>query len=189
MLEIYILRHGETEWSKSGQHTGLTDIPLIDEGVKQAKALKKALSGIEFDKVFCSPLLRAKQTCQQCGLLDGAVINSDLLEWDYGDYEGMTTHQIHNSDPSWTVFTKDPKNGETSMQVEARADRLIEEAKKYDGKIAFFSSGHFSRALAARWLGFPVSHGRYFKLSPATFSILSFEHDYQVIKSWNNVPY
>ncbi|MCH9621397.1 MAG: Acid phosphatase [Chlamydiia bacterium] len=189
MKELYLFRHGETEWSKSGQHTGLTDIPLIDEGITQAKALKKIVKGLTFNKVYCSPLTRVKSTCEYCGLLDKAIINSDLLEWDYGDYEGITTKEIHKIDPNWTVFTKDPKNGETSYEVEVRADRLIKEALKQEGRVAFFSSGHFSRSLIARWLNFPVSHGRYFALSPASYSILSFEHDYQVIKSLNNLPY
>ena len=189
MKKLYIIRHGETEWSKSGQHTGLTDIPLIDEGIDQAKCLKKALKGLEFDKVYCSPLQRVKETCEIAGFLDNAIINSDLLEWDYGAYEGLTSKEIHKTDPTWTVFTKDPKNGETSYQIEQRADRLIEAAKKEEGDVAFFSSGHFSRALIARWLNFPVSHGRYFALSPASITILSFEHDYQVIRSMNNLPY
>ena len=189
MAEIYLLRHGETQWSKSGQHTGLTDIPLTDNGIKQSLDLKKMIAHEEFEAVFCSPLERAKQTCKNCNLLDKAIITNDLLEWNYGDYEGITSKEIHEHDPKWTIFTKDPPNGETSIQVANRADRLIKESSKYEGKVAFFSSGHFLRALAARWLGFPVSFGAYLTLSTASLSILSFEHDNRVIQEWNSISH
>lgn len=189
MLEIYLLRHGETKWSKSGQHTGLTDIPLTEDGEKQVENLYKTIKEIKFDAVYSSPLQRVKRTCEICHLLQDAIITKDLLEWDYGEYEGLTSKEIHLTDPAWTIFTKDPKKGETAHQIEERADRLIAELLKHkDGKIALFSSGHFLRSFTARWLGFPVSFGAYFTLSTATLSILSFEHGNQVIKTWNSVP-
>jgi probable phosphoglycerate mutase len=188
MLEIYLIRHGETAWSKKGHHTGLTDIPLTEDGKKECRALYQKIKDIHFDTVYCSPLIRAKQTCEICHLLEKATISSDLLEWNYGDYEGMTSKQIHLIDPNWMVFSKDPRNGETSHQVEARADRMIGELLKLDGRVAIFSSGHFLRAFAARWLCFPVSYGMYFSLRTATHSILSFENGNQVIESWGIPP-
>ena len=189
MLEIYLFRHGETEWTKSMKHTGLTDIPLTENGIKQAKNLSKLVKGVEFDSVYCSPLERAKETCNALNLLDKAIITPDLLEWDYGDYEGLTTKEIQKTHPNWTIFNADPKNGETSKSIRDRADRLMKILlKQKDGKIALFSSGHFSRAFGAHWLGFPVTYGRYFTLSTASLSVLSFEHGNQVIKSWNNLP-
>jgi len=189
MVEIYLIRHGETKWSLSGHHTGLTDIPLTDNGIAQAKALQSAISKVPFKLVYCSPLQRAKQTCEVCNLLDRAIINSDLVEWDYGDYEGLTTKQIHEIDPNWSVFTKDPKNGESFHHVQMRADRMISELQKLDGPVAVFSSGHFLRVLASRWCGFPTSYGRYLLLSTASISVLSIESDIQVIKHWNVLPY
>jgi broad specificity phosphatase PhoE len=188
MLEIYLFRHGETEWSKTGKHTGLTDIPLTKDGVIQAKNLVKLVKGVEFNEVYCSPLERAKETCKALYLLDNAVITSDLLEWNYGDYEGMTSKEIHKSDPNWTIFNSDPKNGETSESVRNRAEKMQKLIRGKKGKIAIFSSGHFLRCFGAHWLGFPVTYGRYFTLSTASLSILSFEHGNQVIKSWNNLP-
>ncbi|MCH9812063.1 histidine phosphatase family protein, partial [bacterium] len=173
MLEIYLFRHGETEWSKSGKHTGLTDLPLTKEGVEQAKALAKLVKGVKFEAVYCSPLERAKETCKALKLLDSAIINSDLLEWDYGSYEGKTSKEIQKFHPGWTIFNADPIGGETSEQVRDRADRLMKELLKYDGKIALFSSGHFLRCFVAHWLGFPITYGRFFPLSTASLSILS----------------
>ena len=188
MLKIYLIRHGETAWSKLGHHTGLTDIPLTDDGKKESEVLYHKIKGLNFTAIYCSPLQRAKQTCQICHLLEKAQISSDLLEWNYGDYEGKTSKEIHLIDPGWMVFTKDPKNGETSHQVGIRADRMIKELLKCEGNVAIFSSGHFLRAFAARWLCFPVSYGMYFKLSTASYSVLSFENENQVIETWGITP-
>ncbi len=188
MLEIYLIRHGETAWSKVGRHTGITDIPLTEEGKKECEGLYRKIQDIKFNTIYCSPLERAKQTCEICHLLDKAQISSDLLEWDYGDYDGMTSKEVHLTDPNWTIFSKDPKNGETSHQVGVRADRMIKEVLKLEGKVAIFSSGHFLRALAARWLSLPVSCGMYFAFSTAEHAILSFENGNQVVKSWGIPP-
>jgi broad specificity phosphatase PhoE len=185
MLTIYLVRHGETKWSKALKHTGLTDIPLTEEGEGQVSHLYEFIKNITFEKVFCSPLIRAKRTCEICNLLKDAIITNDLLEWDYGKYEGLTSSEIHKMDPNWSVFFKDPKGGETSLQVQKRADHLMEELLKLDGNVVLFSSGHFLRAFTARWLSFPISYGAYFMLSTASLSVLSFEHGNQVITSWN----
>jgi broad specificity phosphatase PhoE len=185
MLTIYLLRHGETKWTILGKHTGLTDIPLTQEGEKQVSNLYEVIKNIPFEKVFCSPLVRAKKTCEICHLLEGAIITNDLLEWNYGDYEGLTSQDIHKTDPNWTVFSKDPKGGETKASIAKRADHLIEEFLKLDGNVALFSSGHFLRAFTARWLKFPVSFGEHLLLSTASVSVLSFEHNNRIIKSWN----
>jgi len=184
MLKIYLIRHGGTAWSKTGHHTGLTDLPLTEEGEKECKELYNKIKHVDFNTVYCSPLQRAKKTCELCHCMDKAIITSDLLEWDYGDYEGMTSQEIGLIDPCWTVFSKDPKNGETSHQVGLRADRMIKEILTLDGNIAIFSSSHFLRAFVARWLGFPVSCGMYFTLSTASHAVLSFEHTNPVVERW-----
>lgn len=189
MQKIYLLRHGQTEWSKSMKHTGLTDIPLIEEGVHQADTLFSAIKDIKFEAVYCSSLQRAKQTCERCKLLQEAIIDDDLLEWDYGDYEGITSKEIHKTNPGWTIFNQDPKNGETAAQVAKRADSIILKALSHKGDVALFSSGHFLRSLGARWLSQDVSFGAYLTLSTASLCVLSFEHDNQVIHSWNNTFY
>jgi len=189
LKQVYILRHGETEWTLSKKHTGLTDIPLTKNGQKEAKLLGKSLRKLKFDHVFCSPLLRAKETCQIAGLDEFVFYDSDLVEWNYGDYEGKTSTEIHQENPDWTVFSQDPPNGERAQEVGARADRVIQKLLGLDGNVAIVSSGHFSRVLGARWMGLPVSAGENLLLSTASKSILTFSHGYQAIKTWNDTSY
>lgn len=184
---VYLLRHGETAWSLSGQHTGLTDIPLTRNGRKEARVLKKSLKGVRFDHVLCSPLIRARETCDIVGYETEAVFDRDLVEWDYGDYEGLTSEEIQKTNPGWTVFTCDPPNGETSKEVEARADRVIQKVLNLEGTVAIFSSGHFSRVLGARWLGLPYFYGGNLLFSTGRKSILGFEKGLQAFVSWNSL--
>lgn len=187
--EIYLLRHGDTEWTEASKHTGLTDIDLIKSGKKQAKRLGSRLKKIHFDHVLASPLRRVRETAELAGFGKKMKIDSGLLEWDYGDYEGLTSDEIHEDNPGWTIFNGDPPGGETAEQVEKRADDLIERVLRLEGRIALFSSGHFSRALGARWIEFPVSAGQNLVLSTAALSILSFEHGYPTITVWNDTSH
>ena len=184
--KLYFLRHGETEWSKSGKHTGRTDIPLTENGISQAKALASRIKGLSFKKVFTSSLQRAKNTCEICGLIDQAIIDDDLLEWNYGIYEGRKTSEIRKEIPDWSVFTHPILEGESIDEVSSRADRMIEKILQVDGDVAVFSSGHFLRVLAARWTAAQASYGAHLKLSTATFSLLSYEHENSVIETWND---
>jgi broad specificity phosphatase PhoE len=184
---LYLARHGETAWSLSGQHTGLTDLPLIEEGVEKASQLKGRLSGFSFAKVFSSPLLRAVETCELAGFGSLAEIDRDLVEWNYGEYEGRRTVDIRKERPDWQLFRDGCPGGESPADVGARADRVVERARAIDGDVLLFSSGHFLRTLAARWLGLDPSAGKYFQLSTASLSILGFEHDLSdpVVRLWN----
>ncbi len=184
-VEIYIVRHGATPWTVSGQHTSYTDLPLTEEGRKEARSLRAKLKKISFTAVFSSPLKRAFDTCVLAGFARAAMVDHDLFEWNYGLYEGLTSKEIHAFDPDWTVFSKDPPEGETWAEIEKRADRMIEKAFFYGGRVLFFSSGHFSRALSARFLGLSVSYGKYLSLSTGSISRLGFEKDKKVILSWN----
>ncbi len=183
---VYVLRHGETEWSKSGQHTGLTDLPLTNNGKKQASLLKERLNNRTFEKVFVSPLKRARDTCEIAGYLNQAEVCEDLLEWDYGDFEGLTTPEIQVTHKDWTVFNGPNPGGESLEQISARADRFWEKVRAVKGDVALFSSGHISRVLVSRWLGLGAEYGRHFTLSTATLSILAYEHCVPVIKCWNS---
>lgn len=182
---VYICRHGETEWSRSGQHTSFTDLPLTEKGEKQVIELGKRLEGLDFSEVFCSPLLRARQTCEIGGLMDQAVIDDDLFEWRYGDYEGVKTVDIRKRVPDWSVFTHGCPNGESVTDVQKRADNMVQKIRDVNGDVAIFSSGHFSRVLTARWLGLPVVAGRHFILNTGTLSILTYEREAPAIKMWN----
>lgn len=182
---VYICRHGETEWSLSGQHTSVTDLPLTPRGKEQVSGLFDVVKDKTFAAVFCSPLLRARQTCEIAGLMEEAVIDDDLFEWRYGDYEGVLTDDIRKSVPNWSVFTHGCPNGETVEDVRIRADRMIDKIRAVEGDVAIFSSGHFSRVLAARWLGFPVEAGKHFILGTGTLSILSYERENPAVKLWN----
>jgi broad specificity phosphatase PhoE len=186
---IYLIRHGQTAWSESGQHTGLTDIPLTENGKSEAAKLKKRLNSLSFKKVICSPLMRAKETCQICGFLSQAEINNDALEWNYGKYEGLTTSQIHAHDPDWNVFTKGCPGGESLSDVEKRALHLIATVKKVQGDVAIFSSGHFLRAFATLWIGLPIQRGTSFFLSTASLSILGYERETPVFITWNDTTH
>jgi broad specificity phosphatase PhoE len=188
---IWLARHGETEWSLSGQHTGLTDLPLTPHGEELARKLAPRLKGMSFAKVFSSPLQRARRTCELAGFGAQAEIVPDLVEWNYGDYEGIKTHDIHKDRPDWQLFDRGAPGGESVDQVTARANRLIAKLREVDGDVLCFSSGHFLRALAGTWLGLGASGGRYFMLSTTSLSALSYEHnlDEPVIKLWDETGY
>jgi len=183
---LYVVRHGATEWSTSGQHTGRTDIPLLPEGEEQARATGALLKGINFALVLCSPMQRAQRTCELVGLRNQAVIDDDLHEWDYGDYEGVTTSTIRESVPGWTVWNGTCPNGETIEQVSARADRVIERVRAQSGSAIVFAHGHFLRVLTARWCELEPVEGRRFILDPATLSILGWERDTPAVRQWNS---
>jgi probable phosphoglycerate mutase len=174
---VTLVRHGETAWSASGQHTGRTDIPLTEEGERKARALRDRLKGGAFDRVFTSPLQRAARTCELAGFGPAAVKDDDLLEWNYGDYEGRKTRDIQAARPGWMLFRDGCPNGENAADVGARADRVIARLRAVDDQAIVFSSGHILRVLAARWLGLPPTEGRLFKLATASVSILGYEHD------------
>jgi len=183
--EIWLIRHGETEWSLSGQHTGRTDIPLTAAGERHAEEIGRYLAGQPFALVLTSPLQRARETCRLAGYGGGAQIDPDLSEWDYGAYEGRTSAQIQESAPGWTIWTSPVPQGETIQQVAARASRVIERASKAGGDVALFAHGHLLRVLTACWLGLPPDAGRLFALSTATLSVLGYERETRVISQWN----
>ncbi|HXZ56525.1 MAG TPA: histidine phosphatase family protein [Gaiellaceae bacterium] len=183
--EVVLARHGETEWSKALRHTGSTDIPLTEEGRRQAERVGEALRGRSFALVLTSPLQRASETCRLAGFGDVAQTRDDLLEWDYGDYEGRRTAEIREEVPGWTIFRDDAPNGETAEQVGARVDRVLEEARAAEGEALLFAHGHVLRVLTARWLGLPPRDGRLFALDPATLSILGHERETSVLRLWN----
>ena len=185
---VYLARHGETAWSLSGQHTGLTDLPLTPRGECNARRLGDRLVGIEFARVFTSPLQRAKRTCEIAGFGSRAEVDRDLVEWDYGQYEGLRTAEIHRQRPGWNLFRDGCPGGETAADVGARADRAIAKWRAVAGNVLVFSSGHFLRVSAARWLGLEPTAGRCFLLSTATLSILGYEHDRTepVVRLWND---
>ncbi|HEY6533326.1 MAG TPA: histidine phosphatase family protein [Acidimicrobiales bacterium] len=183
--DLFVIRHGATEWSVNGRHTGRTDLPLLPEGEEQAGATGKLLAGHDFALVLTSPLQRARHTCELAGLGDQAEIDDDLLEWDYGDYEGVTTVQIREHDPGWTVWTGAIPNGESLDDVAARADRVIARARAAAGDVAVFAHGHILRVLTARWCDLAPIEGRRFVLETATLSQLGWEHEYPGILRWN----
>ncbi len=190
---IYLIRHGETAWSRSGQHTGRTDIPLTPRGEQQARDLARGLETVRFADVLTSPRQRARKTCELAGLGENARSEPDLAEWDYGDYEGRLSRDICAERPGWTVFGDGCPQGETPDQISARADRLIAHLLTLTGNVALFSHGEFSRALAARWIGLAVAAGRHFSFAPAAIGILGFSPnhpDTKVIELWNalNAP-
>lgn len=185
---IYLARHGETAWSLSGQHTGLTDLPLTERGQRNARALGERLTGLTFARVFTSPLQRAARTCELAGFGPAAEIERDLLEWNYGEYEGRRTAEIHVERPDWQLFRDGCPGGESPDQVGARADRVVGRVRAVQGDVLLFSSGHFLRVLTARWLGLEPGAGRYFLLSTASLSALGYEHDRSqpVIRLWDD---
>lgn len=183
--QIVLVRHGETEWSKNGKHTSYSDIPLTLEGERQASSLKKELSDWNFKLVLCSPRTRAKRTCELAGLLDRAEITDDLTEWNYGEYEGITTKEIRKTDPTWTVFTSPTPGGETPDQVAERCDRVIARAKSVNEDVVLFAHSHVLRVLIARWLELSPVEGRHFVLQTGTLNILSYEHESTVLISLN----
>ena len=183
--EIWLVRHGETEWSSTGRHTSVTDLDLTDEGVEVAGALRPALGLVDFDHVHTSPRLRARRTAELAGFPD-AQVDDDLVEWAYGDYEGITTEEIRKTVPGWTVWTHPVPGGETAEQVTTRLDRVVARARAVEGDVLVFSHGHALRALAARWIEQPVDEGRFFKLDTATVGILGYERDTPVVLRWNS---
>lgn len=185
LQQIYLIRHGETAWSLSGQHTGRTDIPLTRNGRKMAEQLATVLAGEVFEQVMTSPLQRARETCALAGLGPQAVVEPDLSEWHYGDYEGLTTAEIQAQTPDWLLFRDGCPGGESPEQVGARVDRLIAKIRSVHGHVALFGHGHLFRLFAARWLGLPVLEGRRFMLCPATLSILSYYRGIPAVKRWN----
>jgi probable phosphoglycerate mutase len=185
--EIVLVRHGETEWSRDRRHTGRTDVPLTERGRREAIAVGERLAGRRFALVLTSPASRATETCRLAGLGAEALVDDDLREWDYGDYEGLTTQEIQRDHPGWTIWKGDVPGGETIAEVAARADRVLDRIRDGDGEVAVFSHGHFLRILAARWVGLDASAGALLALDPATVSMLGHEHDWPVIREWNSV--
>jgi len=183
--QVYLIRHGETEWSLSGQHTGITDIPLTENGRNVARLLKPVLAKESFARVMTSPLQRARETCELAGLGDRAEIEPDLMEWNYGDYEGLAPKQIHAKAPGWMIFRDGCPGGESPEQVGARADRVIARVRALKGDVALFAHGHIFRVFAARWLGFPAAAGGHFLLDTATLNVLSYYRDIPAVKRWN----
>jgi broad specificity phosphatase PhoE len=183
--EVVLVRHGETEWSRSGKHTGLTDIPLTERGRIQAGAVGAALSAREFARGLTSPLARAAETCRLAGFDDRAERRDELMEWDYGAYEGRTTPEIREERPGWSLWRDGVPGGETSEEVGARVDRLLAEARSAPGDVLLFAHGHLLRVLAARWLGLEPAEGRLFALDAATLSTLGYERETSVIRLWN----
>jgi probable phosphoglycerate mutase len=183
--EIVLVRHGETEWTLSGRHTGRTDIPLTDRGREQARRIGAALRDRRFVLVLSSPLSRALETCRLAGLGDLAELTDDLLEWDYGEYEGLRTADIRQTRPGWTLWADGVPGGETAADVARRVDRVVERARGAGGNVALFAHGHVLRVLTARWLGLPPEDGRLFAMDPGAVSVLGYEREAPVVRRWN----
>lgn len=185
---IYLARHGETAWSVTGQHTGLTDLPLTERGERNALRLGQRLAGSVFAKVLTSPLQRAVRTGELAGFGAVAEVDPDLVEWNYGDYEGLRTAEIHMKRPGWQLFRDGCPNGESPEDVGARADRVVSRVRAFKGDVLIFSSGHFLRVFAARWLGLEPFAGKLFMLDTASLSALSYEHDLSspAVRFWND---
>ncbi|MDQ6935063.1 MAG: histidine phosphatase family protein [Actinomycetota bacterium] len=182
--ELWIIRHGETVWSRDRRHTSRTELPLTPNGEKVARELRDRLAGVSFDLVLSSPRERARTTAKLAGFSD-AHIEEDLAEWDYGEYEGLSTAQIRESVPGWTVWSHPCPGGESAGQVSRRMDRVLAKVRAHGGRVLMFSHGHASRALTARWLGLRVSEGRLFILGTATISVLGYEHEAPAVARWN----
>jgi broad specificity phosphatase PhoE len=185
-VEVVLARHGETEWSRSGKHTGRTDVPLTENGIRHAEALRARLEGRSFAAVFTSPMSRAAETCRLAGLGDAAQQRDELLEWDYGEYEGITTPEIRERRPGWLLWRDGCPGGETAAEVGARVDRLIAELRDLDGDAALFAHGHLLRVLGARWVELPPEAGAVLYLSTATLGVLGYEREVSVIRLWND---
>jgi probable phosphoglycerate mutase len=185
---VYLARHGETAWTISGQHTGLTDIPLTERGERNARRLGERLKGLTFAKVFSSPLRRARRTCELAGFGDRAEIDPDLVEWNYGKYEGKTTAEIHKDQPNWNIFRDGCPGGESVAEIGARAERVITRLRKIDADVLLFSSAHILRVLAGCWLGLGAAGGKNFVLTTATLSMLGYEHNRgePAVRLWND---
>jgi broad specificity phosphatase PhoE len=184
-MEIVLARHGETEWSRDGRHTGRTDIPLTDNGRREARLLGESLTEWSFVKVLSSPLERALETCKLAGLGDSVEATDDLLEWDYGEYEGITTPQIRESRPDWYLWRDGCPGGEQPGDVGARADRVLAAIAGREGDVALFAHGHILRVIAARWIGLGPEAGALFALNTGTLSVLGYERETRVLRRWN----
>lgn len=181
---VWLIRHGETEWSRSGQHTGVTDLPMTSAGDEAARSLRGVLAGTSFDLVLSSPRRRARHTAELAGVTD-VHVDDDLVEWDYGDYEGRTRADIQDERPDWSIWTDGAPNGETPAQVSARVDRVIATCRAVDGRVLLFSHGHLLRALAARWVAQPVTVGAHLPLDTAKVSVLGHDRGTPTIDRWN----
>jgi broad specificity phosphatase PhoE len=188
---IYLARHGETAWSLTGQHTGLTDLPLTTRGESDAVKLGTRLHGLSVDLILCSPLKRAAQTCALAGFESAAKLDADLVEWDYGQYEGRTSADIQRESPDWQLFRDGCPGGESLAQIGARVDRVVQQVRQLSGNALLFSSGHFLRIFTARWLGLEPAAGKYLTLSTTSLSVLGYEHalSQPVIQSWNDTSH
>jgi probable phosphoglycerate mutase len=183
--QVYLVRHGETEWSLSGQHTGATDIALTENGRVVGQRLRPTLAEVSFAAVLTSPLRRARETCELAGLGARAIVEPDLREWNYGQYEGITPQQIEEKRPGWLIFRDGCPGGETPEEIGARVDRLLARVRAARGDVALFAHGHLFRVLVARWIGLPPSGGQHFLLETATVSVLDYYHDAPAVKTWN----
>ena len=184
-MSVFAIRHGETAWSLSGQHTGTTDIPLTDNGRRLAKRMRPVLADNEFALVLCSPMQRARDTCELAGLGDKAVVDPDLMEWNYGEYEGLTPKQIQEMAPGWLLFRDGCPGGETPEQVGARVDRVIARSRAVDGDTALFAHGHVLRVFVARWIGLPPGGCEHFLLNTGTLCVLSYYRKIPAVRIWN----
>ena len=184
-VNVFAIRHGETAWSLSGQHTGTTDIPLTDNGRRLAERMRPVLAKEAFTLVLCSPMQRARETCELAGLGDKAGLDRDLVEWNYGEYEGLAPTQIHESAPGWLIFRDGCPGGESPEEVAARADRVIARARAAEGDVALFAHGHVLRVLAARWIGLSAGSGQHFLLDTGTLCVLGYYRDIPAVKVWN----
>lgn len=187
--KLYLIRHGDTQWTQTGQHTGRTDLALLPIGEERARGLIQRLEGITFTHVFTSPLIRARRTCELAGYGAQAEVNADLMEWHYGNYEGMKSADIKAGRPDWDLFRDGVPNGESPADVAARADRFVAAARRYEGNVAAFSSGHIIRMIAARWLGLAPAQAKVFYCTTASIGIMGYEHTQAqpVIHAWNLV--
>jgi broad specificity phosphatase PhoE len=184
-VNVFAIRHGETAWSLNGQHTGTTDIPLTDNGRRLAERMRPVLAKEAFALVLCSPLRRARETCELAGLGDSAVIDRDLVEWNYGAYEGLTPKQIRETASDWLIFRDGCPGGEAPEQVAARVDRVIARARAAEGDVALFAHGHVLRVLGARWIGLPASAGQHFLLDTGTLCVLGYYRGIPAVRVWN----
>ena len=184
-MNVFVIRHGETTWSLNGRHTGTTDIPLTDNGRRLAERLRPVLAKNVFSLALCSPMQRARETCELAGFGHDAAIDADLVEWNYGDYEGLTPKQIRESAPGWLIFRDGCPRGETPEQVSARVDRVISRARAADGDVVIFAHGHVLRVVVARWIGLPAGGGQHFVLGTGTVGVLGFYRDIPAVRIWN----
>jgi broad specificity phosphatase PhoE len=184
-VNMFVIRHGETAWSLNGRHTGTTDVPLTDNGRRLAERLRPILAKEHFARVFVSPMQRARETSELAGLGTAAVIDPDLVEWNYGEYEGLTPAEIHAKAADWLIFRDGCPGGETPTQVGARADRVIARARAVEGDVALFAHGHLLRVLVARWIGLPAGAGQHFLLDTGTLSVLGHYREISAVRVWN----